>query len=247
VSEKFEGPSGNAETDAVAVQTLPDPVPRAASRAAKPPAGRTGPVTRDPERTSAAILAAAIAEFSEKGVGGARIDRVADRAGVNKRMIYHYFGDKQALYGHVLRTLYGRIRAAERDLKLESSDPAEAIRQLALFTWRYFVATPEFLSLLAAENLARADTLKRAAWTDEVNSPLIGMISDILKRGEASGQFKRGLDPVDVYVTIAGLGWFYLSNQHTLSVAFGRDFTEERRLDIWGEHVADVVLAWLKP
>src|SRR4051794_14171774 len=85
--------------------------------------------TRDPERTSAAILAAAIAEFSEKGLGAARIDAIAERAGINKRMLYHYFGDKEALYARALREIYQGIRSAERELKLESLDPVAGIRQ----------------------------------------------------------------------------------------------------------------------
>ena len=101
----------------------------AAPSPAADPAGRT-PGTRDPGRTSAAILAAAIAEFSEKGLGGARIDAIAERAGINKRMLYHYFGDKEALYARALKEIYAGIRSAERELRLESLDPVAGIRQL---------------------------------------------------------------------------------------------------------------------
>src|SRR5947207_3655114 len=61
------------------------------------------PATRDPARTRERILAAAFQEFAAQGFAGARVDRIADRAGINKRMLYHYFGDKEGLFREVLR------------------------------------------------------------------------------------------------------------------------------------------------
>lgn len=202
--------------------------------------------TRDPERTSAAILAAATSEFSEKGYGGARIDAIADRASVNKRMLYHYFGDKDALYERVLQEIYRGIRSAEQKLELGDRDPVDGMRDLAHFTWRYFLDHPEFLSLLATENMNKARVLKQASWAPRVNSPLVGVLDDLLSRGAMSGVFRSGLDPVDVYVTMTGIGWFALCNRYTLSVSFDRDLLDPRHLARWGDHMADVVLAWLK-
>jgi AcrR family transcriptional regulator len=231
------------------------PVPAKRQRRNAPAAGATdhpsgreevrNPGTRDPERTSAAILAAAIAEFSEKGLGGARIDAIAERAGINKRMLYHYFGDKDALYARALKEIYGGIRSAERELKLESLDPVAGIRQLATFTWRYFLQHPEFLSMLATENLNRASFLRALNWASTVNSPLVTVLGDVLRRGAETGVFRSGLDPVEVYVTMTGIGYFYLSNQHTMSVAFAKDFKDPEVLARWGDHMADVVLSWL--
>jgi AcrR family transcriptional regulator len=208
------------------------------------PAPRT-PGTRDPGRTSAAILAAAVEEFSEMGFGGARIDRIAERAGINKRMLYHYFGDKEALYAHALKEIYLGIRSAEKELRLEAMDPVAGIRKLATFTWDYFLKHPEFLSLLASENLNRAAVLRSTDWGGHVNSPLVEGLADLLRRGADAGQFRRGLDPAEVYVTMTGVGYFALSNRHTLSVAFGRDFGGPGLSEHWGEHMGDVVLAWL--
>lgn len=57
---------------------------------------------RDPDQTRAKILAAAVTEFAARGYAGARVDRIASRAGANKRMIYHHFGGKQAVFKAVL-------------------------------------------------------------------------------------------------------------------------------------------------
>lgn len=213
---------------------------------AKPP--RTGSATsRDPERTQAAILAAATAEFSAKGLNGARVDGIARRAGVNKRMIYHYFGDKDGLYLAVLEAAYANIRSAEQTLHLADREPVDGMRELVLFTWNYFIEHPEFLSLLGTENLHRAEHLKKSKNIRDLNSPLIGLLADLLKRGERSGVFRRGVDPADLYITIAGLGWFYLSNRFTLSTIFARDLTARSALEERGRSAVEVVFGYLRP
>ena len=63
---------------------------------------RSHPVVRHPARTRERILAAALREFSDKGFAGARVDRIARRARVNKRMLYHYFGNKESLFREIL-------------------------------------------------------------------------------------------------------------------------------------------------
>jgi len=216
----------------------------AAPRRAHKKSGRT---TRDPERTSAAILAASVREFTDKGYGGARINEIAKRAGVNKRMLYHYFGGKEALYLAVLEGAYVAIRSAETRLHLADQDPVDGMRELALFTWRYFLEHPEFLSLLSTENLHRAKYLKRSARIFDLHSPLVAVISDLLQRGAANGQFRADADPVKVYVSIAALGFFYLSNRWTLSTIFRRDLAEPQELDAWGHHIVDTILASLRP
>ena len=202
--------------------------------------------TRDPQRTSAAILAAAVKEFSEKGFGGARINTIAARANINKRMLYHYFGGKDALYLAVLEGAYVAIRSAETRLHLADRDPIEGMRELIQFTWRYFLDHPEFLSLLATENLHRARYLKRSARIFDLHSPLIAQIATLLRRGAASGQFRHGADPVKTYISIAALGFFYLSNRWTLSTIFRRDLAAKGELDAWGAQIEDVVLSSLR-
>lgn len=201
---------------------------------------------RDPDRTSQAILAAAKQEFAEKGIGGARVDAIAERAGVNKRMLYHYFGDKQGLYAAVLDEAYQAIRSAERDLHLDRADPEEGIRTLARFTWRYFLDNPEFLSLLATENLHKAENLKNSSRIPRIHSSFMGLLKSVLDKGAEQGRFKPGLDPVDVYLTIASMGAFYLLNRHTLSTVFNRDLMAPDRLDHWGDHLVEVVLDFVR-
>ena len=94
------------------------------ARVSKSPARRRPSSSRDPERTRAVILNAAIAEFTSKGLSGARIDHIAKRANVNKRMIYYYFTNKEGLYIAVLEETYTAIRTAEIGLNLTGRNPA---------------------------------------------------------------------------------------------------------------------------
>lgn len=229
-----------------AVAKAPRAAAKNADKDAAEPVARTG-VTRDPERTSAAILAAAVKEFREHGYGGARIDAIAKRANINKRMLYHYFGDKDGLYLAVLEGAYMSIRAAEARLRFGDLDPVDGVRELVRFTWRYYQEHPEFLSLLGTENLLKAKFLKRSARIFDLNSPLISTLSELLRRGEASGQFRGGQDALDVYLSIAGLGFFYLSNRYTLTTTFRRDLGAKDQLERWGDHIVDVILSYLRP
>jgi AcrR family transcriptional regulator len=213
----------------------------------KAPLKRANGNARDPERTRAVILAAATGEITEKGLGGARVDEIAERAGVNKRMIYHYFGDKDGLYLAVLEASYEMIRSEEIKLDLGKRDPVEGMRELVLFTWNYYRDHPEFLSLLATENLHRAAYLKRSKKIRELHSPLVGMIGDLLQRGAKAKVFRKDVDPVDLYISIAALGFFYMSNRHTLSTIFGRDLAAPKSLEARGKHLVDVVLSYLRP
>jgi AcrR family transcriptional regulator len=202
---------------------------------------------RDPERTRQAILEAATVEFANKGLGGARVDAIAARSRVNKRMIYHYFGDKEGLYLAVLEAAYDKIRSTERGLALADKDPEEGMRELVQFTWQYLSNHPEFLSLVGTENMHRAAFLKRSKKIRDMHSPLIGMIADLLDRGSRKGVFRPRVDPVDLYITIAGLGWFYMSNRFTLSTIFGRDLTVPASMKARGQTILEVVMAYLRP
>ncbi len=202
---------------------------------------------RDPERTKRRIMEAATYEFAHKGLTGARIADIAARAGTNKRMLYHYYGDKEALFLAVLEQAYRDIRARERALDLTHLPPEEAMRRLVETTWDHYIEHPEFISLLNSENLHAARHLKRSTRTKEMHSPFARLIAEILRKGEADGVFRTGVDPIDLYISIAGLGYFYLSNRHTLSFIFDRDLEAPEQLARRRAHMVEVVLGYLRP
>ena len=201
---------------------------------------------RDPEGMRKRILAAARNEFARYGIGGARVDRIARAAQANKRMLYYHVGNKHALYLAVLEAAYAHIRQAERRLNLEALAPSEAITRLIEFTWQYFLENPEFIALLNNENLHRARHLKRSRKVKELHSPFVDLLAQILRRGAASGEFRANIDPVQLYISIASLSYFYLSNSATLGTIFGRDLLSEEAKAKRLAHMVDLVLAALR-
>lgn len=178
---------------------------------------------RNAARTKDDILAAARAEFCEKGFGGARVDGIAKRAGANKRLLYHYFGNKEDLYRAVLLDAYQEIRRGERELNLERLDPRAAMDHLVRFTFRHFLANPWFTSLLATENLQNAAFLRSLPDIPSLHSPLVDQIRSTLAEGREQHIFRDRVDPIQLYISIAALGYFYVSNMKTLSAIFQRD------------------------
>lgn len=186
--------------------------------------------TRDPEATRARILAAAKVEFARKGLGGARVDVIAERAQANKRMLYHYFGNKEALFRITLEDAYGDIRAAEAQLELERDEPMTALKRLVRFTWQYYLDNPEFITLVNSENLHKARHIKSSERMRDMSRPFVARMKSLLERGAAAGLFRNGLDPVHINITIAAIGYYYLTNRFTGSIVFERDLMTDKAL-----------------
>ena len=212
---------------------------------AKDPSGAGEERLRDADRSQSTILAAARDEFAEYGLGGARVDRIAERAGLNKRLIYYYFADKEQLFQAVLEQAYRDIREQEHKLHLLDLKPAEAVRRLVEFTWDYYLAHPEFMTLLNSANLHKARHLAESRRARELNSPLIATLAAVLERGRQAGSFRGGVDPVQLYVSIAGMAYFYLSNSYTLSAIFGRDLLAPKARSERLSHMTEVILGYL--
>ena len=201
---------------------------------------------RNPVDSRDRILQAARQEFAAHGLGGARVDRISEQAGINKRMLYHYFGNKDDLFGAVLEANYAHKRASEQAMRLENEEPREAIRKLVTLTWNYYIDHPEFMTLLNSANLHQARHVQASPTVKKMRNPFIHMIGNILDKGAQTGVFKPGVDPVQLYISIAGLSYFYLSNQHTLSAIFGRKLlspvAKTKRLG----HMVDMVRSYLE-
>ena len=202
--------------------------------------------TRDSARTKSSILAAALLEFSEHGHAGARVDRIAKKAGISKPLIYDYFGDKDALYTAALREAYVQIRASERDLNLDDMDPESAIRALVIFTLQHFRSNPWFVSMLNNENLRGGSSIRKIHDVSEIQSYLVIKLEQILERGAELGVFRSGINAVDFYISIASLCFFPISNIHTLRAVFGCSIDDEW-LEQRGKDAADMLVGFLYP
>lgn len=186
---------------------------------------------RDADATRKRILAAAKREFARLGFGGARIDAIAERAKANKRMIYHYFNSKEALFTAVLEDAYLDIRAAERKLELDKMEPKAAIDALVTFTWNYYLKNPEFLTLVNSENLHKARHIKTSKEIKHAYPYFLNVVQGIIDRGVADGVFRNGIDPVQLNITLAAINYYYLTNKYTGSIIYDRDLMDPKRLE----------------
>jgi TetR/AcrR family transcriptional regulator len=205
------------------------------------------PQQRNPKATRQRLLTAARREFAHSGLAGARVDEIAARAGVNKQLVYHYFGDKDALYLAVLEWVHEEIRAGERKLNLAGMPPRQAIRKLIESSFDQLAAHPDFILLVNDENRGGARHVRGSRRLEAMPSPLVGMISRILNEGVRAGVFRRGINPVHLYISIAGLSYFFFSNTPTLSAFFGKDLTSPAARRARRKHVVDLVLQALRP
>ena len=205
------------------------------------------PQRRNPEATRQKLLAAARREFADSGLAGARVDEIAARAGVNKQLVYHYFGDKDALYLAVLEWVYEEIRSQERKLNLQGLAPQRAIRKLVESSFDHLAAHPDFIVLLNDENRGGARHVRGSRRLEAMHSPLVSMVSKILSDGVRSGVFRKGINPVHLYISIAGLSYFFFSNTPTLSAIFGKDLSAAPAKRARRRHVVDLVLQALRP
>jgi AcrR family transcriptional regulator len=188
------------------------------------------PQVRDPEATKARILSASKKEFARYGLGGARVDAIAAQAQSNKRMMYHYFGNKEQLFRITLEQAYGHFREAEAGLELEKEEPVAAICKLVAFIWRYFLDNPEFITLVNSENLHKARHLKNSDLITDMSRRFVARMQNLLVRGAKAGIFRNDLDPVQFNITVAAVGYYYLTNQHTGSIVFERDLMSKEAL-----------------
>ncbi|PRY21847.1 TetR family transcriptional regulator [Aliiruegeria haliotis] len=208
--------------------------------------GNQKPARRDAAATQRRILDAALSEFATQGHGGARVDRIAEAAGVSKPMIYSYFGDKEELYKAALKESYVQIRQGERAIDTDHMSPEDAIRELVTFTMHHFISKPWFTSMLNTENLRKGVTVQEIDDLNDIQSPLISQLGEILDRGVAEGRFRPGVDPTELYITIASLCFFPVSNKYTLRVVFNVPI-DDAWLKRRAEDAGRMVLCFLRP
>ena len=200
---------------------------------------------RDPERTRREILDVALSEFARSGYSGARVDEIAAKTRTTKRMIYYYFNNKEELYIAALEQAYSTARDAERQLDVDHLDPVSAIRTLAELTFDHHESHPDFISLVAIENIHRGEFIAKSAALAELNAPALVVAEGILRRGYATGAFRRPATAIDVHLLISAYCFFRVSNRHTFGAIFGIDLLDAGRRSHYRRLVGDMIVSYL--
>ena len=219
------------------------PAPRRAAR----PGRRPGVRAAAAQATRDAILRAATRIFAKHGFDGGRVDQISKAAKSYDRMIYYYFGSKEGLYIAVLEDLYRRFNEAESRLALDLAQPDEALTEVIRFVWNYYRRNPEFITLLNTENLHRGRHIAKSPRAGEYSSPAVRLLGDVLERGVQLGLFRSTVTARDVYLMIAAMGYFYLSNRYTLSAFLGERTDTPEAFARWEAFIVDAVRRAVAP
>ncbi len=191
--------------------------------------------------TRESILRAATKVFAKHGYDGGSVEKISKAAKSYDRMIYYYFGSKEGLFIEVLEATYRRFNEAESQLELDVAKPAQALQQVVRFMWLYYLKNPEFITLLNTENLHRGAHINKSLRARDYSSAAIEVLARVLESGAAIGIFRRDVQARDIYLMIASMGYFYLSNRYTLSAFLGETLDAPAALAHWETFLIDAV------
>jgi AcrR family transcriptional regulator len=185
------------------------------------------PVQRNPDRTRRRILQAAIRLFANHGFHAVSVDQIVGKARVNKRMVYHYFGSKDALFEAALSEVYQRIESIEFHAVERGRSPREKLSRLLESYFEFLDHEPEFTRLLQWENLEKGRHLTKENHLLTKN-PFLARFRTIVEDGFAAGEFRRDLDVTHLMIHFIGLCFIYHSNRFSLSQSLELDLGDPK-------------------
>jgi TetR/AcrR family transcriptional regulator len=154
------------------------------------------------------ILAAAALEFAERGFAGARVDRIARRANVNKAMLYYHFKSKDRLYKTLIRDMFTRAAERLQSVARSGGSPGEKLDR-AIAGFAAFIEEHAFFPAIMLREVAEGGAhLDRATLKALAAVPMA--VGGIVQEGVAAGDF-RAVHPVFAYFTMLAPIVFYLA------------------------------------
>lgn len=198
------------------------------------------------DQTRQNILTAAENLFSQLGLYGARIDEIAAEAGVNKRMIYEYFGNKETLYKIVLERVYQRLNDSEEEIIrcAETADAENAIRSLVHTYFVFLRDNPSYVRMVMWENLNEGRYFDEQNLSD-IRNPIKKALHTILTNGQKQGKFIHVPDEKQLLMTLFACPFNYFSNRHTMQRIMDADFSDEQEMNRRIAFITDMLLSYL--
>ncbi len=199
---------------------------------------------RNSQKSKDQILTAAETAFARKGIHGTRIDEIAEKANINKRMIYAYFGSKEGLYKAVLINVYNKLNSVEISLLSEDTPPGEAIKKLIELHFNYLKENRTYVNLLLWENLNQGDYIRDREF-EGIRNPAIERMRGVLQKGMNEGVFHPNLDIDQVILSLLTFSFSYFSNTYTLSKLLRKDLNDADNIKSRLQNMTEMFLKYL--
>jgi len=199
-----------------------------------------------PEESRANILRAAVREFAQEGVAGARTDAIARAAGVNKALLYYYFKDKEAIYRAVLAQVFGGVRAAIHNALEQPLAPRERLARYVCAHFDYIASNPLYPRIVQAEFLraGHGDPARLERLAKQYFRPVFHDLAALLREGAESGDFRR-VDPLHFIPSMISVIVFYFTTAPVIKIMTGGDPMSPERLAERRAAVMDFISAAL--
>ena len=199
-----------------------------------------------PEESRAAILKAAINEFAEHGIAGARTDAIARAARVNKALLYYYFKDKDALYQAVLDHVFSGLRAQVVPILESELPPREKLLKYLGAYFDYIAMNPRFPRVVQSEWMRNpgSHTTRMQKIAKEYFRPIYQKLVEVLQQGIAEGEF-RPINPMHFLPSMVAIIVFYFSAAPVIKTLMQLDPLSPERIAERRAFVLDFVSAAL--
>jgi TetR/AcrR family transcriptional regulator len=199
-----------------------------------------------PEKSRAAILRAAVAEFAEHGIAGARTDAIARAAHVNKALLYYYFKDKAALYEAVLDHVFSGLRERVIPVLESELEPREKLLEYAGRYFDYIAANPRFPRVVQGEwlRMGPKGNPRMMRIAREYFAPIYRGVAEMLRAGAEKNQF-RSVNPTDFLPSMVGIIVFYFSTAPAMKALLKIDPLSKERIAERRKFVLEFISAGL--
>jgi TetR/AcrR family transcriptional regulator len=198
-----------------------------------------------PKKSRASILKAAVAEFAEHGIAGARTDAIARAAHVNKALLYYYFKDKDALYEAVLDQVFSGLRATVMPVLESDLPPRQKLLGYVGAHFDYIAANPRFPRVVQSEWMrSGTGTAPMQRVAKEYFRPIFEKLVVLLRQGIAAGEF-RAVNPMDFMPSMAAVIVFYFTSAPLMKTLMKIDPLSKARIRERRAFVLDFISAAL--
>ncbi len=198
---------------------------------------RGRPANDDSADMRCVILAHASEAFAASGLDATSMQQVADAAGVNRRLVYHYFESKDRLYLEVLDDIYGQLTDIANQLSEHADTLDVFIDSLARSFFGFCVEHPAFVRMLMWENLRGAQGLKTLRQAAGVIQTSRQRMKPLVEQAIAGGHCRADLDPDLLMMSVLGQCLYLISNAASLELVFHMQTHSEVIRQRWIEHV----------